>query len=187
MGLLLQAALVANRRLDLHRRIGWVLAGVAVAVVVTSASITSGVAPAMAKGGFDAPTVAALAPRIFWGNIAAVATFGGFVAAAVWLRRHAQAHKRLMLLASISLIGPALPRIGRWPIFPPEVNAGFFFIAVGASFLLVSAVAVYDFATRGRMHRATLVGGALLIAAKLVAAGVIASSDLGRSMVPGLD
>jgi hypothetical protein len=185
-GLVLQVALVNARRLDLHRRVGWALAALAAAAAATSLSITLGTIPAMLGAGLDTNAVMALGPRIVWGNYAGIVTFAVLVGAAVAVRRRAQAHKRLMLLASIAIISPALARILQWPLFGPDVNANFFVGAFLGSFVLVGAVAAFDLATRRRLHAATLVGGALLIGAKLAAVGAIAPSDFGRALVPGL-
>jgi hypothetical protein len=108
------------------------------------------------------------------------------VLVAVALRRNAQAHKRLMLLASMSIVAPALARIAQWPVLGPPVNAQFVVLAVVGSFLLVGVLLIYDLVTRRRPHPATFAGGAFLVAAKLVAVLAIAQSGLGRSLVPGL-
>jgi hypothetical protein len=186
VGLFAQTALVAGRRVDLHRRAGWVLAAVAVVVVATSAWVTRGAVAAMFAAGFEANVVMALAPRVAWGNYAAAIAFALLVGAAVALRRHPQAHKRLMLLASIALITPALARLLQWAVFGAGINANFLAAAAVISYALLGAVAVYDVAVRRRVHPATLVGAALVIGVKLASTIVIASSAFGRALVPGL-
>jgi hypothetical protein len=185
-GFALQPVLVAARRIDIHRRVGWALAAVAAVVVATSTWITMGTAFAMLASGLDANVALALAPRVVWGNYAGALTFALLVGAAVAVRRNAAAHKRLMLLASIAIISPALARILQWPVLGAETNANFFVGAFVGSFVLVIVVAAHDLATRKRLHPATILGAALLIGAKLAAVLVIASSELGRSLVPGL-
>jgi hypothetical protein len=186
VGLFSQTTLVAVRRTDLHRRAGWVLAGVAVVVVATSTWITSGVVAAMFAAGFEANVVTALAPRVAWGNYAAALTFALLVGAAVGLRRHAQAHKRFMLLASIAIITPALARLLQWPAFGAGINANFLAVGSVVSYALLGALAVYDIVVHRRLHPATLVGVAVAIGLKLVCTLVIASSEFGRALVPGL-
>lgn len=185
VGLVLQTTLVATRRVDVHRRFGWALAALAAIVFGTSTWITLGTVPAMIATGLDSNVVQALAPRVAWGNYSSALTFALLVGAAVVMRRDAQAHKRLMLLASIAIITPALARILQWPIFGADAS---FFVAaaVVGSFVLVGVVAAHDLATQKRLHRATLVGGATLIGAKLAAVLVIAPATFGRALVPGL-
>jgi len=82
--------------------------------------------------------------------------FSIFVGTALTLRRDKEAHKRLMLLAYVSIITAAVARLpGVLAIGPPT-----FF---GLSFLFVLAGALYDFLSRRRVHKAYVWGGALLL------------------------
>ena len=82
--------------------------------------------------------------------------FSIFVTAALALRRDKEAHKRLMLLAYVSILVAAVARLpGVLAIGPPA-----FF---GLSFLFVVVAAIYDFVTRRRVHKAYLWGGALFL------------------------
>jgi hypothetical protein len=186
VGLLLQTVFVAARRTDIHRRAGWLLAALAVVVVATSTWITLGTLPAMLASGFESNVAMALAPRIAWGNYASALVFALLVGAAVVLRRHTQAHKRLMLLASIAIITPALARILQWPVFGSELNANFAFVASLVSYALAGIVAAHDLIALKRLHPATLIGAPLLIGVKLAAALVIAQTAFGRTLVPGV-
>ena len=77
---------------------------------------------------------------------------------AVVFRRRSQAHKRLMLLASISLLPAAVGRIFRWPALSdiPEAPA-----TLGLILALVVAVAVHDFAKRKQVHPVVAWGGSI--------------------------
>ena len=186
MGLVLQSVLVSTRRLDIHRRIGWGFAILALAVVATGVWITLGTVSALSATGFDANTVQVLAPRIAWGNYSSVLTFALLVGAAIVSRKSPQAHKRLMLLASIAIISPALARILRWPVFGPALNDNFAMAAIGGVFVLAAVVAAYDLMTRRRLHPATLAGVVTIVGVKLAAVLVVAPSAIGRALVPGL-
>jgi hypothetical protein len=52
--------------------------------------------------------------------------------------------------------------------------------------LLLVALAAHDTAARGKLHAATLLGGAFLIAARLIAVFVIGASDWGRPILRSL-
>jgi hypothetical protein len=87
-------------------------------------------------------------------------TFAALVGAAVALRRRADAHKRLMLLATITILTAAVAR------FLAQVNiGGTAFIFLGTD-LFVLAVILYDFTSRGTIHPASLWGGALVVVFK---------------------
>jgi hypothetical protein len=82
--------------------------------------------------------------------------FAGFITAALALRRNKEAHKRLMLLAYVSIVVAAVARL------PGVLTMGplaFF----GLSFLFVVAGAIYDFVSRGQVHKAYLWGGAVFV------------------------
>ena len=80
--------------------------------------------------------------------------FAGFVTSAVILRRNREAHKRLMLLAYASILVAAVARMpGVLPLGP----LGFFAL----TFLFIVAGVIYDWLSRGRVHRVYLIGGAI--------------------------
>lgn len=148
-----QTLLISANRRDLHRKLGAVGACVAVAMVVlaTMAAVNS-----MRLG--HAP-VAGLDPRSFFAiPMRDIVTFPLLVGAAVWFRRNAETHKRLMILATITLLDAA---IARWPIGAIAAYGPPAFYAI-QDFMIIGAMA-YDFATRGRVHRAYKWGAALII------------------------
>jgi hypothetical protein len=76
--------------------------------------------------------------------------------ALVW-RRDKETHKRLMLLAYISIIVAAVARL------PGVVALGpMAFFGLGYSFVVLGAV--YDLASRRHVHKAYIWGGALMLA-----------------------
>jgi hypothetical protein len=86
--------------------------------------------------------------------------FPAFVAAALYWRGSPDAHKRLMLIATLELI-PA--GFGRWPGLAAAGPLAYF----GGADLFLLMIAGYDLMTKGRVHRATIWGGALLIASQV--------------------
>ena len=85
-----------------------------------------------------------------------MAVFAPLVAAGIYFRRDSEMHKRLMLLATVSLMTAAAGRL------PPTLKYGplFFF---GMVDLMVLAGPLYDLITRRRVHRAYVWGGLLII------------------------
>ena len=100
---IVQTTLVAAHRVDLHRRLGVIGVGLAVAVVVASVvTIVRSVPRATILG-----LPAEVSLGIVLGDTAALVGFVAYVAGGVYLRRNAAAHKRLMLLAATVIVGPA--------------------------------------------------------------------------------
>lgn len=156
-----QTALVASHRVAVHRRLG--IAGgllAAAMVVVGTATAIRGAARGAGPPGID-PLVSMAIPLF------SMLRFPAFVAAALLLRRNKEAHKRLMLLAYISLMSAAVLRL---PGVEPLGTLGF----DGLSFLFLLAGVIYDLVTRRRVHAAYIWGGALLVASvplRLMASG----------------
>jgi hypothetical protein len=148
-----QTGLVAGHRTDIHRRLGIAGATLAVAVFITGVMVSietlrrTSLTAAVTADGRPTPQQFLAIPL---GDIIA---FGMLVTAGVLLRRKTSAHKRLMLLATISLLAAG---IGRGLAQLHMVLGPLFFLCTA---LLVGIVVVYDLASRGRIHPATVWGG----------------------------
>lgn len=99
-----QTRLVAAGRTDLHRKLGVAGLVVAAAVVILGAKV----AIEGARGGLSP----GLPPLVFLAvPLGMLAVFVPLVAAAIALRRRSDWHKRLMLLATLTLLTPAIARL----------------------------------------------------------------------------
>lgn len=166
--LVVQARLVAAGRTDLHRKLGrW---GVVLAVGMVVLGILGALIAARRPTGFVGIPVPALQFLVvpFFDML----IFSSFVAVAIAKRGEPQAHKRWMLLATIELLTAA---IARWPVvMSAGVGVPLFF---GLTDLFLVPIVIWDRASRGRIHSATLWGGLLLIASqplRLVISGTAA-------------
>jgi len=145
-----QTMLVASGRVRLHRRLGW--AGAVLAGVMVFIGATAGIwsmQREVANGHADAAMTFLTTP------FSAMLVFGGLVGAAVAWRRQPETHKRLMLLATISLLDAA---VARWPI---AFAADWMFYAI-ADLFIVAAVA-YDLMSRGKVAAAYVWGGSIIV------------------------
>jgi hypothetical protein len=165
--LILQTSLVAARRVDIHRKLGVAGAVMAAAMVVVG-SMTAIAAAARGSAPPGVDPLQFLAVPLF-----DMVVFAPLVAAAVWLRKNKEAHKRLMLLATINLMAAA---IARWPGVLPLGPLVFF----GLAFLFIVAGVVFDVATRRRIHPAYIWGG-LFSVASVPARLAISGTDAWRS------
>jgi hypothetical protein len=145
-----QTVLIANRRIDLHRKLG------ILGIVLASTMIVLGVATAIGSIRTN-HTPPGLDPRSFLAlPFFDILTFAILVGAGITLRKRPETHKRLMLLATIAMLDAAIARLpGLFPLGP----IAFF----GVQDLFVLAGPVYDFASRRRIDPAYLWGGLLLL------------------------
>ncbi len=156
--LIAQTSLIAGRRVEVHRRLGWVGAGLAV-LVVTIGTLGSLIAARRPTGFIDVP----MPPLQFLVvPLSLMVLFAGFVSLAIIKRRDAQSHKRYMLLATISLIEAG---VARWPFAFIRADSSIPFVSgldVAVDLFLVPMV-IWDVVSRGRLHPVTLWGGLTII------------------------
>lgn len=150
-----QVALVSTGHTRLHRRLGMfgigygvllLLVGLAVSVYAPVIHIRSG------AWDLDAAASFLMLP------LGDMALFAGLFGAAIRYRRQPEVHKRLMLLATVAIVFAAVSR--RIPYEQPWT-----FLAIWLA--PVAAATVYDWRTRGRVHRVYLLGVVVLVAAFL--------------------
>ena len=150
-----QARLVAAHRVDLHRRLGIFAAGVAVLLAVQAISMaTDGVAAGHAPPGRN-PLQFLSVP------IGTTTMFSLFVASALALRRKREWHKRLMLLATMTLLVPAMGRLDAQLMAPLGLPRLVLAPAINIAF--VAWAWVHDWRRLGRVHPAFIVGGIALL------------------------
>jgi hypothetical protein len=172
---LAQTTFVARGKLGDHR--SWGLAGISLAtamVIVGFAAADEVLARRLAAGFGDR----ARAFHIVSTSMAAL--FGVFVAAAIACVRRPEVHKRLMLLATITVLPPAIARVfyavnvgveaGLRPgLGGPRTVESVLMSALVADLLIVAAMA-YDWRKRGRVHPAYLIGGGIIVAVQFLRA-----------------
>ena len=142
-----QTRLIAAQRTDLHRRLGVFGAILLVAIIVT------GVVTAIesARRGL---TPTDMPPLMFLVNpLGTIVVFAALAGAAILYRRRSDLHKRLMLLATLSILTPAIARI---PWEPFRVMGPPLFLAVTDTCVL--ALVAYDTWRNRRLHPAFLWG-----------------------------
>jgi hypothetical protein len=151
---LTQSVLVASNRTRVHRRLG--VAGAVLAVVM----VVVGTCTAVIRAKQGATPVEGIDPLAFLVvPLGDMLVFSVLVASAIYFRRRPDLHKRLMLLAMISLMTAGVARL-------PLVNQGGPLAFFGATDLFVLACAAYDVTALKRVHRATLVGGLFVVASQ---------------------
>jgi uncharacterized membrane protein YozB (DUF420 family) len=168
-----QTALILKGRTAVHRRLG--VAGVALAALM----LVVGMATAI--------TVARLGHRGIPGvefpdaegflllNLSSVLVFAILVGVGWYVRRNVQAHKRLMVMATVGgLVGPGVSRLPFASGRPAVIGVLVF------AFLLAGPV--YDLATRRRVHPAYLWGGLLALGALPPVVAQVSATAAWRSI-----
>ena len=147
-----QVSLIAKRRTRVHRRLGY-LGGVLAALVVIVGVLTA--LYAAARGASAGPP--ALAFLVI--PLGDMLIFAILIGLALYFRRNLPVHKRLMLLAAINLLPPAIARIP----FSFIINGGPLAFFALTDVCLLACVAFDTFKHR-RLHPVFLWGTIFLIA-----------------------
>jgi hypothetical protein len=146
-----QSALVRAGRIDIHRRLG--VAGAVLAPIMVVIGVMAAIDAA--RRGFT-PTDGESPLTFFVIPLTDLLVFAVLVSAGIWLRRKPEDHKRLMLMATLGILTPAIARL-------PGVSSAGPPAFLGLTDLLIVACMVYDKIAHGRIHRAFLWGGLFII------------------------
>jgi hypothetical protein len=178
----LQTSLVAGGRRDLHRRLGFVGAGLGVAVIVANAAVLWAIGARLRVEFQSGRVDPAFLIRAIWGDFGSLISFAVLLSAALVFRQRPEVHKRLMLLASVSIVGQALGRIVHWPIF-----AGIHIVnlSTGGMIFFLGGLVIYDLVSMKRVHPATILGGTFRVLV-WVGVRVVAASEFGQAFIRGM-
>jgi hypothetical protein len=162
-----QTWLAASGRTARHRSLGLIGVSLATAMTIFGFLVSVNVMKrSAALGQTDAGIAFSIVP------LSGILFFAVVFTLAIIATRRPETHKRLMLLAGISLLDAA---VARWfltflappgPLGPPpvEVTIAPAFVA----YLLLVAAIIFDWRRLGRPHPVYIYGGAALIAVKLL-------------------
>ena len=170
---LAQALLAARGRIARHRAWGLLGVSLATAMVIVGMAVANGVLVARLGAGYGDR---ARAFHIV--SMSMMVLFALFVAAALVCVSRPEVHKRLMILATITILPPAVARLffamsvgigpGLRPTGGPPRTVESVLMAAMVADLLILAAIFHDVRTRGRPHQAYVVGGAILLAVQIL-------------------
>jgi hypothetical protein len=160
-----QVLLVLRNRVAWHRSFGWFAVGWAclMAVMGPWAAMTS---QATFVNSPDAE------PQFIAANILNMLGFLSILAWGISQRKNPAAHRRLMILSSISLADPGFARFSEWvwPNEPHSIVLWFFYTFYG-NVLLIGLMTAWDW-WRGRLMRPFAIGAMASLGAEIVATGL---------------
>lgn len=153
-----QPSFIARGSVALHRKVGMAGAGLAAAMVVMGWAATL-----FSIANHRVPPF--FPPNIFLVmNGLGILVFGGLVAAGVTLRKRSEWHKRLMLCATVSILGPGFGRLLPMPSFGDAAPL----ILFGVIDLFALAGPVADLIVRKRIHPAYYWGVGVILLSEIV-------------------
>ena len=151
---IIQTRLIAAQNYRTHMQLG--IVGVVLAVLVFVFGAVTAI------GSADAPRVRPMgmnSQQFVLVPLVGIAFFGGFVAAAIALRRRAQFHKRFMMLAMIAVLGPPIARL----IAVTQNGEYFVPIQLGVPATFLAWCLVSDWVKYRIVHPVYAIGGSILL------------------------
>lgn len=149
----LQSYLIASHRVALHRRLG--VLGVILAVLIVVVGVKTLVH--LVKTPQSDPNAHVFLLELLGADLSIFLLFAGFVGAAILMRRRGDVHKRLMLLASLTLLWPPMSRI------PIDFISQNFLVSLVLTDVCVIACVVIDAVRNRRIHPVLAWGAAVNI------------------------
>ncbi|MFN4122508.1 MAG: hypothetical protein ACK4GL_04295 [Flavobacteriales bacterium] len=149
--LVVQSALINVRKVQLHMRLGWLLAGLALFVVISAWPVMMGFAPRVLSLGFidlEKPSTLVHQAWMWYNDLMALFAFTIMVSIAIWKRKKVALHRSMVLIASMMFMASAIARMLEW------MTNGFSFISFIITSLAImfaypiALVVIIGFATR---------------------------------------
>lgn len=160
----IQASLVSAEKVRLHRKLG------VLGAVIAGLMVILGILAPIGTLRRHAVLPSFFTPADFLvGNMLGIIFFGMYVAVAIWQRKNARVHKRLMFMANASILSPAL---SRFYFFWPWMRSHMYLVGViPLGFVVV--LLLYDLYSWRKPLLVTLIGGFLFWAADPVSDMII--------------
>jgi hypothetical protein len=152
--LVTQSALVSAKQIRIHQKLGYA----SIAIVVSMFSLGWIMSVQAAQRGFTPP--GGPPPLSFLAfQILGLVLFTALVSAGFLLRNRPETHKRLMIVATVTILTPALARV--FLLFNTNL---IIFKALGVQLAILLVCVAYDFFARKRVHSAYIWGTVAFVA-----------------------
>lgn len=178
---LLQTFLIANGKIKYHQRLGILGTFTACGVLMSGLAILYYLVSGYPSNGWELGQISGLV----WGNIAVLICFSIFVGIAIALRSRPKTHKRLMLFATLSIMGQPLTRIGHFDLFRISdllmINDAIY--GLGGIMVLFLIVGIYDMRVLGRPHRTFWWAMSFQLGLTIVCGIIIAPTEFGKGLI----
>ena len=170
---LMQTVFAARGQVGRHRAWGLLGVSLATAMVIVGIAVANAVLVARLEDGHGDD---ARAFHIV--SMSMMVLFALFIATALVCVSRPEMHKRLMILATVTILPPAVARLffavsvgvgpGLRPSGGPPRTVDSVLMSTLAADLLILAAIVYDVRTRGRPHPVYVIGGAIAVGVQIL-------------------
>lgn len=177
----MQSTLVQSNNIKLHKTLGWIGLVLVVFIIPSAIKVMIDFGPRLLALGVPAPVLREGLSLMFWIDVFSLILFPGLIAAAVYLRKKSDWHKRFMLFAGITVIVPALGRLTA-QIAPTQsfgqINWPLNWIIF---FVILCCVPLYDILKIKKIHSASKIGFMAVLTGMLLSI-LIAATKIGKDL-----
>ena len=171
-----QAGLISSRHVATHKKLGYASIPFALFLIVSGGLMLAGTMqsyqPDWTEQHLHSRT------SFVWAIFHTLVSFTIFYVLAVVYRRKPQVHKRMMLLASLSMMAASITRFAYLPIIPIDGTA----FTLLLTFTLLGIPLIIDRVTHGKIYASLKYGTVVYVITLLVAMGVMPATTIGRAL-----
>ncbi len=171
-----QSGLISARQIGTHKKLGYASIAFALILVLSGAAMLF-----ETMSSYQADwTEQHLRGRtsFVWAIFHTLISFACFYVLAIASRKNGQAHKRLMLLASLSMMSATITRFAFLPIIPIDGTA----FTLLFTYVLLATPIVIDRVRGSSVHPVLLYGTTIYAVTQLIVIGLVPTTELGRSL-----
>ncbi|MCG8443773.1 MAG: hypothetical protein MI723_18380 [Caulobacterales bacterium] len=171
-----QSGLISARRAALHKKLGYISILFASFLIVSGALMLLGTMSSYDPSWTERHLF--MRASFVWAIFHTLVSFTIFYALAVMMRGRREAHKRFMLLASLSMMAASITRFAYLPGIPIDGTA----FTLLFTYALLAAPLVMDHMRLGRVHPVLAYGVAIYAVTQIAAMAVLPATSFGRSL-----
>lgn len=172
----IQAGLVSAKRVSIHKKLGYGSIPFALFLVVSGGFMLAGTMQSYQPDWTEQYLFSRTS--FVWAIFHTLASFTAFYVLAIFFRRKVQIHKRLMVLASLSMMAASITRFAYLPIVPIDGTA----FTLMLTFTLLAVPLIIDRVKHGKIYPALKYGTAVYVLTLLIAMGVMPATAIGRNL-----
>ena len=171
-----QAGLVSTGHVAIHKKLGYVSIPFALFLVVSGGLMLAGTMQSYQPDWTEQYLFSRAS--FVWAIFHTLVSFTIFYVLAVVFRLKTPIHKRLMVLASLSMMAASITRFAYLPTIPIDGTA----FTLLMTFTLLAIPLVIDRVKYGKIYPALIYGTAVYLITLLIAMGVMPATEIGRNL-----
>ena len=171
-----QASLVSSGQFASHKLLGYCSIPLALVLILSGAHLLMGTMHSVQADWSEQHLF--MRSSFVWAIFHTLVSFCSFYILAIVYRGQSAAHKRFMLLASLSMMSASITRFAYHPIIPMDGTA----FTLLMTYALLLAPLLIDKWREGKVHKVFKIGVPVYLVTQLLAIAVLPGTEVGRAL-----